>query len=163
MGKKMLSVSVEWAVTPRRLLGLVAGTLAAVPPRPHQLSMSWRTVVAVGWVGISLCVAAVWNSSRTMGLSTWWLGPDADPQPLVVQVLPFVLPILLVVGAVRNIRYLPWLGFLAAATLAGVGLGDLAPYGRYGVIELALAAAGALLSLASIAGYQRGVRSEPTN
>jgi hypothetical protein len=159
----MLSVSVVWAVTLRRLLGRVAGTLAAVPLRPHQLSMSWRTALAVGWAGISLCLAAVWNSSRNLGLSTWWLGPPADPRPLVVQVLPFVLPILLVVGAIRNVRFLPWLGLAAAAATAGVGLGDLDPYSRFGLIELALAVAGALLSLASIAGYRRGGPSEPTN
>lgn len=125
--------------------------------------MTWRTVVAVGWAGIVLCLAAVWNSSRNLGLSTWWLGPPADPRPLVVQVLPFVLPILLVVGAIRNVRFLPWLGLAAAAAVAGVGLGDLDPYRRYGAIELALAGAGALLSLASIAGYRRRAPLEPTN
>ena len=159
----MLSVSVDWAVTPRRLLARVAGTLAAVPPRPHRLSMSWRTAFAVGWGGIALCYAAVWNSSRTLGLSTWWLGPPADPQPVVVQVLPFVAPILLLIGAVRNVRFLPWLGIVGAAALAGIGIADLSPYQRLGGVELALAVAGELLSEAANAGYRSRTRSEPTN
>ena len=110
-----------------------------------------------------LCLAAVWNSSRTMGLSTWWLGPSADPAPLVVQVLPFVLPLGMVVGAVRNQRFLPWLGLLSATVLAGIGIADLEPFQRYGVVELVIAGAGALLSVASVAGLVAPAPSEPSN
>jgi hypothetical protein len=131
--------------------------------RPHQLSTPWRIVFGVGWSGIVLCLAAVWNSSRTMGLSTWWLGPSADPAPLVVQVLPFVLPLGMVVGAVRNQRFLPWLGLLSAAVLAGIGIADLEPFQRYGVVELVIAGAGALLSVASVAGLVAPAPSEPSN
>jgi hypothetical protein len=134
-----------------------------VDRRPHQLSTPWRIVFGVGWGGVVLCLAAVWTSSRTMGLSTWWLGAPADPMPLVVQVLPFVLPIAMVVGAFRNVRFLPLCGVFSAGVLAAIAIGDLEPFHRYGVVEAAAATAGMLVSLASFAGLLRPERSEPSN
>lgn len=131
--------------------------------RPHQLSTPWRIVFGVGWGGVVLCLAAVWTSSRTMGLSTWWLGAPADPMPLVVQVLPFVLPIAMVAGAFRNVRFLPLCGVFSAGVLAAIAVGDLEPFHRYGVVEAAVATAGMLVSLASFAGLLRPERSEPSN
>jgi hypothetical protein len=83
--------------------------------------------------------------------------------PLVVQVLPFVLPVAMVVGAFRNVRFLPLYGVLSAGALAAIAIGDLEPFHRYGVAEGAVATAAMLVSLASFAGLLRPVPSEPSN
>ena len=58
------------------------------PPRPGDLTTTWRTLFAVGWAGVVMGVAAVLKTSRTMGLATWWLGPEADPTIVFVEALP---------------------------------------------------------------------------
>jgi hypothetical protein len=125
------------------------------PSRPGTLTIGWRVATAVGWGGVLLGIAAVWDSSRTMGLATWWLGAASEPQPFVVQLFPAVVALVVVVAALRNLRFLPGIGIGAAAVLIGVGLVDLGRFPRFGWIELALASAGLLVSVASFAGLQR--------
>jgi hypothetical protein len=104
---------------------------------------------------VLLGIAAVWDSSRTLGLATWWLGASSEPQPFVVQLFPAVVALVVIIAALRNLRFLPAIGIGAAAVLAGVGLVDLGRFQRFGWIELALAGAGLLVSIASFAGLQR--------
>jgi hypothetical protein len=99
----------------------------------------------------------VWKSARTLGIATWWLGPSSEPNLLVVQLLPFVLPVLMVVGATRGLRWLPLAGLVAAAASLAIALPDLADFESLALVELAVAAAGALISLASFAGLLRAV------
>lgn len=109
----------------------------------------------VGWVGVLLGFASVWRSARTLGLSTWWLGPAADPQSLPVQVLPLAVPVLLVLAASRNMRYLPAWGTLGALVLGAIALGDLGRFDRLAEVQLTMSAAALLISIASTAGMLR--------
>jgi hypothetical protein len=120
--------------------------------RPGELTTGWRIVFAIGWIGVILGTAAVWKSSRTLGLPLWWLGPEADPRPLPVQMLPFVLPVLMIIAAVRSTRHLPWFGLATAAAAIGIAIPDLDRYPGLATVEIALALAGALVSGASFAG-----------
>ena len=120
--------------------------------RPGELTTGWRIVFAIGWAGVILGFAAVWKSSRTLGLPLWWLGPEADPRLLPVQLLPFVPPALLIAGAVRSVRRLPWLGLASGAALIAIAVPDLSRFTGLASVEIALAAAGALVSVASFAG-----------
>lgn len=129
------------------------------PARPGTLTTGWRVASAVGWGGVLLGIAAVWDSSRTLGLATWWLGAASEPQPFVVQLLPAVIALAVVVAALRNTRFVPVIGIVAAVALAVVGLIDLGRFPRFGWIELALATAGLFVSLASFAGLQRSAPS----
>ena len=97
----------------------------------------------------------MWKTSRELGLNTWWLGPLGDPQPAFVTMLPFVPPLVMVLLAVNNSRWLPWAGFGAAAVLAVIALVDLGKVPRLAIIELAIAAAGALIAGAGFAGRYR--------
>lgn len=138
---------------------------AVVPPRqprPGELSPPWRVVFVVGWVGAILGYASVWKSSRTMGLSTWWLGPSADPRSIAIQMIPFVIPVLLVIAGSRHARFLPWWGILGSLALGGIGAGDLDRFQRLAAVELFIAGAVLLVSIASFAGLLQG-RSEPEN
>jgi hypothetical protein len=45
-----------------------------VPRRVGQLTPLWRLAFGIGWAAIIVGHAAVWESSRVIGLSTWWGG-----------------------------------------------------------------------------------------
>lgn len=130
-------------------------TLAPRTPRAGELTGTWRITVLVVWVGIVLVYASVWRTSRTMGLATWWLGPSAEPQVLVVQLLPFVAPLAMVVAASRPTRHLPWFGLAASAVGVAIALGDLGTFDRLAFLQLVAAAAGVFVSLGSFAGVLR--------
>ncbi len=123
--------------------------------RAWQLTPAWRTVFSIGWAGVVLGVGAVLKTARTMGLSTWWLGPEADARFIAIQALPFAIPVLLIVGAFRGLRYLPYIGLLGAAAMAAIAAGDLGRFRNLALIELAVAAVGLLVSAAAFAGVLR--------
>jgi hypothetical protein len=128
-----------------------------VGPRPvaGQLTNGWRLVTGLGWAFVIVAYAAVWKTSYELGLSTWWLGPFGDPRPAFVTMLPFVAPLVMVLLALNNSRWLPWAGLAAAAILALIALFDLSRVPRLALIELAIAAAGAMLAVAGFAGRYR--------
>lgn len=125
------------------------------PPRPGDLTFGWRAVTAGIWIGVIVALAAVWNTSVQLGLSTWWLGPRADPQPRFVQFSPFIAPALMLLATINQVRWLAWFGLGAAAVVAGVGIGDLGRVTGLAIVELAIAGAAALASLASLTGTYR--------
>jgi hypothetical protein len=127
--------------------------------RPGHLTARWTTTFWLGWAGVVGGFIAVWYSSRVTGLATWWLGPEAEPRFLLVNLLPFVAPLGLCVLALSHRRWLPYLGIAGSVATAAIGLGDLGRIRGYGVIELVLAAAGLGLSVASFAGL---LRRDPT-
>ena len=124
-------------------------------PVAGQLTNGWRFVTGLGWALVIVAYVAVWKTSRELGLNTWWLGPFGDPQPLFVTMLPFIPPLVMVLLAVNNSRWLPWAGLGAAAVLAVVAAFDIAKVPAAGVVELAIAAAGALIAVAGFAGRYR--------
>lgn len=125
------------------------------PPRPGELTPAWRIGTALTWISVVLAMAAVWNASVQLGLSTWWLGPRGDPQPRVVQLAPFVAPVLMVLGTINNVRWLGWFGLGASGVVAAVGIGDLGRVDSIAATELMIAGAAAIISLASLTGTYR--------
>ncbi|MFM7252504.1 MAG: hypothetical protein ACKO27_05500 [Ilumatobacteraceae bacterium] len=123
--------------------------------RPGDLAPGWASSLAVGWLVVVLGLGAVWVSSRTTGLSTWWIGPEARPASVFVSMLPFVLPLAVVIGVLAGARRIAWLGIAAALATAAVGVGDLGRVEAYGIVELVLACGGLLVSLAAFTGTYR--------
>lgn len=107
------------------------------------------------WVGVVLALAAVWNTSAQLGLSTWWLGPRAEPRPLLVQLGPFVAPMLMILGTVNHARWLGWFGLAAASVVGAVAVGDLGRVTSLAVVELLIAGAAAAVSAAALTGTYR--------
>lgn len=125
------------------------------PRRAGQLTSAWQSVFVVGWVCVVVSFSAIWRSARTMGLSTWWLGAASTPQPLVVQLAPFYVGVLMVVLGGRNVRYLPYAGIGGALVLGVIAAGDIGRFHRLAVAEMVIALAALLLSIATFAGLLR--------
>ena len=124
--------------------------------QPGTVTGPWTTAFWAGWLLVAGGFAAVWFSSRTTGLSTWWLGPESSPS-VHYNLVPFITPIALGILGVRSTRYLPWYGLAGAVVTALIAVGDFGRVDRYALIELALAGAGLCVSAATFAGMLRAV------
>ncbi|MFT3855851.1 MAG: hypothetical protein QM733_24460 [Ilumatobacteraceae bacterium] len=129
--------------------------VAPEPLRPGQLTPGWKMVLICGWVGVILGFAAVWKSSWTLGFSTWWLGPQASPRFFGLLILPFLLPLGMVLLALGNVRYAAFAGIVAGLATALIGWADIGRQDKFAAVELALAGAGFLISAACLAGMAR--------
>ena len=118
----------------------------------------WRLVTAITWIAVAVAVGSIWSTSDRLGMSTWWLGPRGEPQPRLVQVLPFVPPLLMILATINNARRLPWFGLLAAGLIVAVGIGDLGRVAGLATLEVVIGAAAAAVSLASTTGVYRPTR-----
>ena len=132
------------------------------PPRVGQLTPMWRLVFGIGWAAVIVGLVAVWESSRVIGLSTWWLGADAEPRNLLFNLLPFYAPLLVMFAAISNWRFAPYFGMATAVIGAAIGAGDLGRVQWIAVVELVLAGAALCISVASLAGmYRPATPSDP--
>ncbi|MEZ5248355.1 MAG: hypothetical protein R2713_03770 [Ilumatobacteraceae bacterium] len=102
-----------------------------------------------------LVLASVWRSSRTLGLSTWWLGPPAEPRLFLVQLPPFYGPLLMIVLASRPMRFVPLVGLGVSAVLAGVAARSTSVGSRARLGGAGRGLAGAPISVAPFAGRYR--------
>ncbi len=134
------------------------------PKRPGQLSPGWRLAFGIGWAAIIVGYAAVWQTSRVIGLSTWWLGAEAEPRLVLINLLPFYGPVLVAAAAISNWRYAPYLGIGVAFIGAAIGAGDLGRVQWLAVVELVVAGAALCISVASLAGmYRRPLAAAPVS
>lgn len=124
-------------------------------PRPGELSPGWRIVTLLTWIAVILGFAAVWNTSTQLGLSTWWLGPRAQPQPRVVQLSPFVAPVSMVLATINHVRWLGRWGLAAAGVLGFYGAIDITGVTSLGALQLLIAGLAAVVSIASMTGTYR--------
>jgi hypothetical protein len=109
----------------------------------------------VAWVGVVLAWSAVWSASVQLGRPTWWLGTRADPTSHVIRLAPFAPPVVLILGALRNSRWLAWVGVAGALVFGGYAVADLWNEPDLAIIEIGIAAAGLLVSLLSLTGTYR--------
>ena len=126
-------------------------------PVAGQLTQMWRLAFGFGWAAIVVGYAAVWESSRVIGLSTWWLGADAEPRTLLIQLLPFYGPILVTIAAISNWRYVSYFGIAVGLAGAAIGAADLGRVRWIATVELVLAGAAVCISVASLVGLYRRV------
>jgi hypothetical protein len=125
------------------------------PPRSGELTNRWRIITAITWALVVAAIGAVWRVSDQLGLSTWWLGPRGEPQPRIVQLLPFVPGVLMVLIAINRVRHVAIWGLLAASLIVGTGVADLGRVVRLGLLEVTIGAAAAAVSLVSLTGTYR--------
>ena len=123
--------------------------MALDPPSPTEpvraiLSDGWRTVSFITWVLAGASLVAIAITSRTIGRSIWWLGPESDPAPPVFLLVPLVIIVVPLVVTTRLPGRLPVTNVAASALLTVTALGDVNP-------SPAVAAGVALVGVASMA------------
>ncbi len=111
--------------------------------------------MVVTWAMVFLAYMAVWKASEELGIGTWWLGPRSNPQPTIVNLIPFVIVVLVGLAASFDIRHLPWIGIGASVALVLVAIPDLSRSTGLAVVEFAIAGAALTVSLASLTGTYR--------
>ncbi|MFZ9402198.1 MAG: hypothetical protein ACO27I_05685 [Ilumatobacteraceae bacterium] len=111
----------------------------------------WRVLASVSWVGILLCQVAVAISSRNIGKSAWWLGPESNPQFPLVWALPFAITVAGLVATQRPRRYTIFIHLGCVVALVGVALGDVSNAPGVALLEFVLAGIALLVSLVSLA------------
>ena len=126
-----------------------------IGPRPGDLTQGWSTLFGVCWLLIMASFAAIWYSSRLVGLATWWLGPETDPELLLVNLLPFTVLAALSTAAFMRKRFLPWWGLGGGVFIAAIAAFDVSDTPGYAAIEFGLAVAGLCISVAGFAGMYR--------
>lgn len=119
-------------------------------------------MVAVAWSAAFFALAGVWKASEEVGIATWWLGPRADPQPVVIKILPFIVIVAIALCAVYNVRFVSWLSLAGAAGLGVMAAVDLSYMTGLAIAEFAIAASLGLVSLASFGGRYRRPATEPS-
>lgn len=126
-------------------LGTLDSVNGAIAQQP------WRTLASVSWIGILLCQVAVAISSRNIGKSAWWLGPESNPQFPLIWALPFAITIAGLVATQRPRRYTKFIHLGCVLALVGVALGDVSNAHGVALLEFVLAGIAVLVSLVSLA------------
>lgn len=124
---------------------------AAAADLKHSGS-GWRVVLMLGWVGGILGYSTIWAVSRQVGLPTWWLGPRSTPSPVPVMLLPFVLPVIVLIGIAANLQRIARYGVFAALATLGVAAGDASNQPGLAVAQLAISLGLLSASLAALIG-----------
>lgn len=129
--------------------------------RVGQLTVAWQIIGAVAWAAAFFALAGVWKASEEIGIATWWLGPRADPQPIVVRIIPFAICVAMALCAIYNVRRFPWISLAGSASIAVIAVFDIQNSGGLALAEFTIAGALALVSLASFGGrYVAGAAPE---
>lgn len=135
--------------------------LFVVGMRPGQLTTGWQIMVAATWAAVFFAYAATWKVSEELGIGTWWLGPRALRQPLVVSLIPFTVALLMTFAAIYNVTRLASISLAGSVGLALIAVFDISRSGGLAAIEFAIAAAAALVSLGARTGTYRAPPVEP--
>lgn len=125
---------------------------------PGEITPGWRTAMIIVWAGVVVGLLAVWRSAWSMGLPTWWLGPQSSARAWPVILIPFVAPVIVIACAAARAPYLWAYGLAASIVTSYVAFGDVGRVNGYALVEFALAAGGGLVSIASFAGTTRRAR-----
>ncbi|MGI9645618.1 MAG: hypothetical protein ACR2O6_09950 [Ilumatobacteraceae bacterium] len=128
-----------------------------------QLTVAWQIMGAVAWAAAFFAFAGVWKASEEIGIATWWLGPRADPQPITIRILPFVLCVFIGLWAIYNVRGFPWVSLAGSVAVAAIAAFDVSRSIGLAAAEFAIAGALALVSLASLGGRYRAGTAPPAD
>jgi hypothetical protein len=115
------------------------------PARRRTLTSGWRWVLACGWGTVMAGIGVVANTGFILGDPPFWTGNG-------LAVLPFVLPVLVLIALAGDWRYTIPLSFAAVAGTALIGFVDLFHARPMGYGELVFAFVGLLITLSAMAG-----------
>ncbi|MFM8418339.1 MAG: hypothetical protein ACKOAT_12745 [Actinomycetota bacterium] len=112
---------------------------------------TWRRLASISWVGIAVCQVAVAVTSRNIGKSTWWLGPESNPRFPLVWAVPFLITVAAFVATQRPRKYTIVVHLVCVALLAAVATGDVANSPGVAALQYVVAGIALLVSFVSLA------------
>jgi hypothetical protein len=126
-------------------------------PKRDTLSDGWRTVSFVTWVLTGASLIAVAITSRTIGRSIWWLGPESDPASPLLLLVPLVIIVVPLVVTSKLPRHISITNIVCSALLLVSSLGDLStsPAIAAGVAFVAVLSLAVSVSLLFVARQYR--------
>lgn len=107
------------------------------------------------WIAIVAALGIVAGASEVIGRQVWWLGDDERRAPIYVVVLPAIAPLATVLAAANNRTWVPYASAVATLTTLLTAWGDRHRSPGAALVELALAGAGLLVTIASFSGRYR--------
>lgn len=122
-----------------------------------QLSEGWRTVAFITWIFTASCVIAVAITSRTIGRSIWWLGPDSDPSSPLLILIPLVIVVIPLFAASKKPELLPRVGLICSIALLASALLDISssPAVAAAIAVIAVASLSVSIALVAVARHYR--------
>jgi hypothetical protein len=122
-----------------------AGDVPTLVSRRRTLTPGWRWVLACGWGTVMAGIGVVANTGFVLGDPPFWTSSG-------LAVVPFVVPVLVLVALAGDWRYTIPLSFAAVASTMVVAVIDLFGARPMGLGELIFAVVGLLVTISAMAG-----------
>lgn len=119
------------------------------------MTTGWQILLSAAWTAGFFAFTAVWKTSQDIGIGTWWLGARAQPQPVTIKIIPFVLTIVIGLAAIYNLRRIALISLAGSFGVALIAVFDISRSGGLAAIEFAIAASLALISVGALTGTYR--------
>ncbi|WP_394931755.1 hypothetical protein [uncultured Ilumatobacter sp.] len=126
-----------------------------IQQRPGQVTTGWQMLLGAAWTASFFAFAAVWKTSQDIGIGTWWLGARAQPQSVMIKIIPFVLIIVVGLAAIYNLRRVALVSLAGSVGVALIAVFDISRSGGLAAIEFAIAASLATVSVGALTGTYR--------
>jgi hypothetical protein len=122
--------------------------------------MAWRVMLALAWFAAFFAYAAIWQASVQIGISTWWIGPRAQPTNVAVRLIPFALALTTALCVIYNVERIIRVSFIGVALGVAIAIPDFSRSTGLALAELAIPAMIGLVTVAAMSGrYQRSSAS----
>ena len=121
----------------------------------QDVKSPWKLVGVTSWLLVTAALTCAAIASRSVGKSTWWLGPESNPTFALLWALPFLMPVVSIVAILRLPRIAGYVGIGCSLVLAGVAIGDIAGSPGIAIIEGIVAVSALFIAIATLAGRER--------
>ena len=118
----------------------------------QEVKPPWKLVGVTSWLLVTAGITCAAIASRSVGKSTWWLGPESNPTFPLLWALPFLMPVVSIIAVLRLPRIAGYIGIGCSLVLAGVAIGDIAGSPGIAIIEGIVAVSALFISIATLAG-----------
>ena len=118
----------------------------------QEVKPPWKLVGVTSWLLVTAAITCAAIASRSVGKSTWWLGPESNPTFPHLWALPFLMPVVSIIAIIRLPRIAGYIGIGCSLVLAGVAIGDIAGTPGVAIIEGIVAVSALFIAIATLAG-----------
>jgi protein-S-isoprenylcysteine O-methyltransferase Ste14 len=118
----------------------------------QEVKSPWKLVGVTSWLLVTAAITCAAIASRSVGKSTWWLGPESNPTFPLLWALPFLMPVVSIIAIIRLPRIAGYVGIGCSLVLVGVALGDISGSPGIAIVEGIVAVSALFIAIATLAG-----------